>query len=151
MIVHLITSFIASAAFGILFNAPKKSLLKCGFVGMAGWFIYIFLVNKEFDAVVASLVAAFVIAVISQIFARMYKTPIIIFSVAGIIPLVPGGLAYDAMRHFVVNDYNVAIQLAAKAFMISGAIAVGLVISEVLYQLLMKIKFKQKKKANEVN
>ncbi|WP_313799711.1 threonine/serine exporter family protein [Cytobacillus sp.] len=151
MIVHLITSFIASAAFGILFNAPKKSLLKCGFVGMAGWFVYIFLVNKEFDAVVASLVAAFVIAVISQIFARMYKTPIIIFSVAGIIPLVPGGLAYDAMRHFVVNDYNVAIQLAAKAFMISGAIAVGLVISEVLYQLLMKIKFKQKKKANEVN
>lgn len=151
MIVHLITSFIASAAFGILFNAPKKSLLKCGFVGMAGWFIYIFLVNKEFDAVVASLVAAFVIAVISQIFARMYKTPIIIFSVSGIIPLVPGGLAYDAMRHFVVNDYNVAIQLAAKAFMISGAIAVGLVISEVLNQLLMKIKFKKTKKANEVN
>jgi uncharacterized membrane protein YjjB (DUF3815 family) len=148
MIVHLITSFIASAAFGILFNAPKKSLLKCGFVGMAGWFVYIFLVNKEFDAVVASLVAAFVIAVISQIFARMYKTPIIIFSVAGIIPLVPGGLAYDAMRHFVVNDYNGAIQLAAKAFMISGAIAVGLVISEVLYQLFMKIKFKQAKKAN---
>ncbi|MED3553315.1 threonine/serine exporter family protein [Cytobacillus praedii] len=148
MIVHLITSFIASAAFGILFNAPKKSLLKCGFVGMAGWFVYIFLVNKEFDAVVASLVAAFVIAVISQIFARMYKTPIIIFSVAGIIPLVPGGLAYDAMRHFVVNDYNGAIQLAAKAFMISGAIAVGLVISEVLYQLFMKIKFKQPKKAN---
>jgi uncharacterized membrane protein YjjB (DUF3815 family) len=148
MIVHLVTSFIASAAFGILFNAPKKSLLKCGFVGMAGWFVYIFLVNKEFDAVVASLVAAFVIAVISQIFARMYKTPIIIFSVAGIIPLVPGGLAYDAMRHFVVNDYNVAIQLAAKAFMISGAIAVGLVISEVLYQLLMKIKFKKIEKAN---
>ncbi|MED3572265.1 threonine/serine exporter family protein [Cytobacillus praedii] len=148
MIVHLITSFIASAAFGILFNAPKKSLLKCGFVGMAGWFVYIYLVNKEFDAVVASLVAAFVIAVISQIFARMYKTPIIIFSVAGIIPLVPGGLAYDAMRHFVVNDYNGAIQLAAKAFMISGAIAVGLVISEVLYQLFMKIKFKQPKKAN---
>ncbi|WP_102275041.1 threonine/serine exporter family protein [Cytobacillus massiliigabonensis] len=148
MIVHLITSFIASAAFGILFNAPKKSLLKCGFVGMAGWFVYIFLVNKEFDAVVASLVAAFVIAVISQIFARMYKTPIIIFSVAGIIPLVPGGLAYDAMRHFVVNDYNGAIQLAAKAFMISGAIAVGLVISEVLYQLIMKIKFKKTKKAH---
>ncbi|MFE8695962.1 threonine/serine exporter family protein [Cytobacillus sp. FJAT-53684] len=148
MIVHLITSFIASAAFGVLFNAPKKSLLKCGLVGMAGWSVYIILVNKEFDAVVASLVAAFVIAVISQIFARMYKTPIIIFSVAGIIPLVPGGLAYDAMRHFVVNDYNGAMQLAAKAFMISGAIAVGLVISEVLYQLLMKIKFRRKERAN---
>lgn len=67
--------------------------------------------------------------------ARAYKTPITIFSVSGIIPLVPGGLAYEAMRHVVVNDYNMAIQLAAKAFMLSGAIAMGLVFSEVINQL----------------
>ena len=143
MVVHLLTSFVATAAFAILFNAPKKSIVKCGLVGMVGWFVYISLVEYEFDAVVASFIAAFMIAVISQIFAKMYKTPIIIFSISGIIPLVPGGIAYDAMRHFVVNDYNVAIQLAAKAFMISGAIAVGLVISEVLNQIILKIKFKQ--------
>ncbi|GLB59477.1 threonine/serine exporter family protein [Cytobacillus sp. NCCP-133] len=145
MFIHLITSFIASAGFGVLFNAPKKSLLKCGFVGMVGWFIYIWLVTLDYDAVISSLIAAFTIAVISQIFARMYKTPIIIFSVAGIIPLVPGGLAYDAMRNFVENDYNTAIQLAAKAFMISGAIAVGLVISEVINQIIRKVQFKSKR------
>ncbi|WP_026581228.1 threonine/serine exporter family protein [Bacillus sp. J33] len=144
MFTHLITSFIASAGFGVLFNAPKKSLLKCGFVGMVGWLVYIWLVNRDYDAVISSLIAAFTIALISQIFAKIYKTPIIIFSVAGIIPLVPGGLAYDAMRNFVENDYNAAIQLAAKAFMISGAIAVGLVISEVLNQFIRKIQFKSK-------
>lgn len=145
MLTHLVTSFIASAAFGVLFNAPKKSLLQCGFVGMVGWFIYIVLVEKYFDAVVSSLIAAFSIAVLSQLFARYYRTPIIIFSVAGIIPLVPGGLAYDAMRNFVENDYNTAIQLAAKAFMISGSIAVGLVVSEVLNQLIRKIPLKKVK------
>jgi uncharacterized membrane protein YjjB (DUF3815 family) len=138
MLVQLITSFVASAAFALLFNAPKKSLLKCGFVGMAGWFVYVWLVGKHYDSVVASFIAAIIIAIISQIFAKVYKTPVIIFSISGIIPLVPGGTAYDAMRKFVENDYNVAIQLAAKAFMISGAIAVGLVISEVLNQLLLK-------------
>ncbi|MBS4193010.1 threonine/serine exporter family protein [Bacillus sp. FJAT-49705] len=142
MIVHLITSFVATAAFAILFNAPKKTLFQCGFVGMAGWFVYISLVEYDYDAVLASFIAAFFIAIISQIFAKMYKTPIIIFSISGIIPLVPGGTAYDAMRHFVENDYNTAIQLAAKAFMISGAIAVGLVISEVLNQLILKIRLK---------
>ncbi|MDQ0272345.1 threonine/serine exporter family protein [Cytobacillus purgationiresistens] len=145
MITHLITSFIASAAFGVIFNAPKKSLIQCGFVGMIGWLIYISLVNNNYDAVVASLIAAIFISTISQIFAKIYRTPIIIFSVAGIIPLVPGGISYDAMRNFVENDYNMAIQLAARAFMISGAIAVGLVIAEVIYQLIMKIKFKPKK------
>ncbi|MBD1379520.1 threonine/serine exporter family protein [Metabacillus arenae] len=132
---QLITSFISSAAFGLIFHAPKNSLLKCGFVGMAGWMIYILMVQKEIDTVMATVVAAFFVAVTSQIFAKMYKTPIIIFSVAGIIPLVPGGMAYDAMRNFVENDYNIAISLAAKAFMISGSIAVGLVFSEVINQV----------------
>jgi uncharacterized membrane protein YjjB (DUF3815 family) len=133
---HLLTSFIAAAAFGIIFNAPKQSLFKCGIVGMLGWIIYMLMILNEADAVLATLLASFVVAVISQVFAKMYKTPVIIFSVAGVIPLVPGGLAYDAMRNFVQNDYNAAINLAAKAFMISGSIAVGLIFSEVINQII---------------
>ena len=34
---------------------------------------------------------------------RYYKRPMIIFIVAGIIPLVPGGLAYDATKNLVIN------------------------------------------------
>jgi uncharacterized membrane protein YjjB (DUF3815 family) len=53
------------------------------------------------------------------------------------------------MRHFVTNDYNVAIELAAKAFMLSGAIAFGLTISEVLNQVYRRIReVSQKRKAN---
>lgn len=141
---QLITSFISAAAFGIIFNAPKSSLIKCGIVGMAGWFIYVIMTNVGIDAVPASLVASFVIALISQMFARLYKTPIIIFNVAGIIPLVPGGLAYDAMRNFVENDYALALSLAAKAGLISGAIALGLVFSEVINQLIRKAKLPPK-------
>ncbi|GMB10105.1 threonine/serine exporter family protein [Thermolongibacillus altinsuensis] len=138
MIEQLLTSFIATAAFGIIFNVPKKLLLNGGLVGMIGWFIYISFVEYDFDSVLATFVATFFIALISQLFARIYKTPMTIFSVSGIIPLVPGGLAYEAMRHFVINDYNLALQLAAKAFMISGAIAMGLVFSEVINQIIKK-------------
>jgi uncharacterized membrane protein YjjB (DUF3815 family) len=146
MIEQLITSFIASGAFGILFNAPKSALIKCGFVGMIGWIIYTMLVELQFDLVMSTFIASFFVAIISQFFARRYKTPIIIFSVAGIIPLVPGGLAYDAMKNIVLNDYNMAIQLAAKAFMISGAIAIGLVFSEVVNQLLRKVSRRGRKR-----
>ncbi|MBM7645484.1 uncharacterized membrane protein YjjB (DUF3815 family) [Scopulibacillus daqui] len=142
---QIITSFIASGAFGIIFNMPQKSLVKCGLVGMIGWMVYYLLFNHHVNNVMASFAAAFLVAAISQVFARRYKTPMIVFSVAGIIPLVPGGTAYDAMRHIVENQYNTAIQLATRAFMISGAIAVGLVFSEVLNQLI--IKFKQSKRS----
>lgn len=138
MIAQLLTSFIASAAFGIIFNVPKKSLIQCGFVGMVGWMLYYALVETDFDSVFATLAAAFLVALISQTFAKLYKTPIIIFNVSGIIPLVPGGMAYDAMRHFVSNDYSTAVQLAAKVLMLSGAIAMGIVFSEVMNQVVKK-------------
>ncbi|MGD6817888.1 threonine/serine exporter family protein [Metabacillus sp. 84] len=134
MIEQLITSFIASAAFGMIFNAPRKSLVKCGFVGMLGWIIYYVMVESRYDTVFSTVVASFVIAVTGQVFSKIYKTPVIIFSVAGVIPLVPGGMAYDAMRNFVQNNYDLALSLAAKAFMVSGSIAIGLVFSEVINQ-----------------
>ncbi|WP_040346707.1 threonine/serine exporter family protein [Neobacillus bataviensis] len=136
---QLITSFIATGAFGIIFNAPKETLVKCGLIGMGGWLVYYLLERYFDDAILASLAATIFVAVISQELAKFYKTPVIIFSVAGIIPLVPGGLAYNAMRNFVENDYNTAIGLAAKVFMIAGSIAFGLVFSEVINQVIRKI------------
>ena len=135
IIEQAITSFIASMAFGVLFNVPRKALLQCGLTGMFGWLIYWGLANYEVDIIVSTLVAAFVVAIVSQIFSRTRKMPIILFNIAGIIPLVPGGLAYDAMRHFVENDYITAIEMAAKVFLISGSIAIGLVLSEVVNQI----------------
>lgn len=134
MILQLITSFIAAATFCILFNAPRHALLQCGVAGMIGWILYLQL-DERMDTVIATFGATVVVGVISQIFARTFKMPVIIFSVGGIIPLVPGGLAYDAMRKFVENDNTQAIQIAVQALLLSGAIATGLVLSEVLGQM----------------
>jgi len=137
---QIITSFISSAGFGIIFSVPKESLLKCGFVGMVGWMGYFILSTHGLDIVIATGIASFIVAVISQVFSKLYKTPIIIFTVCGIIPLVPGGMAFNAMKNFVENDYSYAMSLAAKAFMLSGAIAIGIVFSEVVNQIIRKSK-----------
>ncbi|MGM9925916.1 MAG: threonine/serine exporter family protein [Bacillus sp. (in: firmicutes)] len=139
-IAQLVTSFIGSAGFGVIFNVPRETVLKCGFVGMSGWICYFVLSQNGMDIIPATAIASTLIAVISQSFAKLYKTPMTIFTVGGIIPLVPGGMAYNAMRHFVENDYNTAISLAAKAFLISGSIAMGLVFAEVINQIFMRIK-----------
>ncbi|WP_040950808.1 threonine/serine exporter family protein [Gorillibacterium massiliense] len=140
MLAQLLTSFVATGAFGILFNVPRNRLFLCGLTGMLGWLVYYILTQSGIDAVPATLAASFSITVLSQFFAKWFKTPIIVFSVSGIIPLVPGGMSYDAMRLFVGNDYGMALQLAAKAFLISGAIAVGLIFSEVANQIMRKPK-----------
>lgn len=134
-----ITSFIASAAFGLIFNAPRQMLPQCGVVGMIGWLLYMSCTEMGLETIPATLIAVIIVAIISQLFAKLYKTPIIVFSVAGIIPLVPGGIAYDAMRKVVENDYDIAVQLGVKAFMISGTIAIGLVLSEVVNQTIRRL------------
>lgn len=133
------SSLIATMAFGILFNVPKKVIISGGVVGMIGWGIYI-LLNRvyNFDMVAATLIAAIFVATISQALARYLRMPVTVFSVAGIIPLVPGGLAYDTMKHFVLDDYAIAIKYATKTLFISGSIAFGLIFSGVISQTLKR-------------
>ncbi|GGA64541.1 threonine/serine exporter family protein [Ornithinibacillus halotolerans] len=142
---QLVTSFIASAAFGILFNAPKNVLIQCGFNGMAGWIVYFLLVQEGMDSVPATILAAMLVAIISRFFSKRYKTPIIIFNVSGIIPLVPGGMAYNAMRSFVQHDYINAVQYSAKVMLLAGGIAMGLMFSEVINQIIIKTTGKKKR------
>ena len=140
-----VLSFLAATAFGIIFNAPRKMLFYCGFAGMTGWLIYSVCNGFTGDPVKASFLGAFTVSFVAQIFAKYFRTPMIIFSVAGIIPLVPGGMAYNAMRHIVEKDYLTAISFASGAFMVSGAIAMGLVFAEVITQIIFRTNTRRKK------
>lgn len=72
--------------------------------------------------------------------------PIIIFITCGIIPLVPGGTAYEAMRHVVMNEYMEAQEFAFQAALVSGAIALGIISTEMADQVIQVIKNKFDKK-----
>ncbi|MCC3377441.1 threonine/serine exporter family protein [Cohnella sp. REN36] len=132
---QLLASFIGTAAFGVLFQVPRRTLVQCGLVGTAGWLLNFGLLGQSVDAAIATWASAFLVALLAHGMAIRFKVPVTVFIVSGIIPLVPGGLAYDAMRKIVQNDYEAAVQLGAKAFMLSGAIAIGLVFSEVVLQI----------------
>lgn len=131
-------SFLAATSFGVMFNTPRRTLLSCGLVGMTGWLIYRAGVILLADPVQATFAGAFGVALVAHLLAKKFKMPMIIFSVAGIIPLVPGSKAYNAMRNIVENNYLEAITFASEALMISGAVAMGLVFAEVLMQMVFK-------------
>ncbi len=139
LIVQILISFIATSCFGVIFNAPTKVIPYCGLVGSIGWSIYYMLTNwQSVDTIQATFLSAFFVAFIAHLFARSKRMPVIVFSVAGIITLVPGSIAYNTMRNIVEKDYNTAIQNGMLVFMISGAIAMGLVFAEVIMQILYR-------------
>ncbi|MCI1883174.1 MAG: threonine/serine exporter family protein [Sporolactobacillus sp.] len=136
--VQMITSFIATCAFGIIYNIPPKPLVHGGLIGAGAWLIYFFLFRMTANDFAAIFVASFVIALTSQIVARIGKNPVIVYSVAGIIPLVPGGLTFTVMSKAVEDQYTLALHLAEKALVLSGAIAMGLIFAEVLFRSLVR-------------
>ncbi len=138
-ILQLVCAFVATYGIAVIFNAPKSTLVPCGLVGMIGWLIYYVMIRHDMDSVTASFCGAFLVSIVAHYQAAKHRTPMLIFVVGGIIPLVPGGLAYEAMRHVVANEYNESLQFFLKTGIITGAIVMGLVIAEVLVQLYRKM------------
>ncbi|EEE49724.1 threonine/serine exporter family protein [Staphylococcus capitis] len=137
---HFTISFISTVLFSIIFNAPKKLLVACGFVGAVAWTIYQFTVGMDLGKVGASFLGSLILGLMSHTMSRRYKRPVIVFIVPGIIPLVPGGAAYEATRYLVSNNYTYAVNTFLEVTLISGAIAFGILVSEIIYYIYTRIK-----------
>jgi len=136
-ILTAIAACFVSAGFAILYNAPSKTILASGIAGMTGWVVYAaFSSERGLDLFFAAGAAAFTSTILSQFFARKFKMPVIVFSIPGLIPLVPGGAAFNMMRSLIEERYTAAIQFGTETFFISGAIALGISLSSAVFQLL---------------
>ncbi len=59
-------------------------------------------------------------------------------------------MAYNAMRNVVEDDYLQGLQYGLKAFLITGAIVMGLVFAEVFMQLIFRGIYTSKMKIRKV-
>lgn len=141
ILLNIFFSFGASFFFALLFSAPKHLLVPAGIVGAVGWEMYQLGLYFDTSVVQASMIGGFFIGIMSHYMTRKFLSPVIIFIVPGIIPLVPGGTAYEAIKNLVLNNYHEAILTMIKVTLISSAIALGLLIAD----LLSKVYFKYKK------
>lgn len=123
----LALSFASSVAWCVLFNVPVRTIAAGGFAGMIGFLVYSILPIYGAEVLLSTFVSAATVSLLSQLLSIILRVPSTNFSVAGIIPLVPGSLAYKAMLAFVNNDYVGGITQATKTLMVAGAIASGLI------------------------
>lgn len=57
--------------------------------------------------------------------------------VPGIIPLVPGGLAFDATKNLILIQFSKAINTMLEVTLIAGAIALGLLFADQISKLII--------------
>ena len=139
MIVYkVIGAFIAIFSFAIMLETPKKYLPYAGIVGAIGWLVYLLMLAKSPNEILATFLSALAIALVSQIFARVLKLPVTVFLVAGILPTVPGAGMYRIVYYFIQNDMDMAAHYLALTLELAGAIAIGIFLVDAMFRMFQK-------------
>lgn len=138
-----VVSLASSITFAIISHVPKGTLLQGGIIGMLGWLGYWACLQKNSTVFLASFVCALILAVASYIAAILYKKPMIVFFVPGLVPVVPGITFFEAFLALIQGDYPTAGRVFLDVIYISVGIASGLLISYAFFQIYQMIRHKR--------
>ena len=134
ILLQAIASLLAIITFLIVLNVQRSMLLPAGILGMGVWILYILLKDPT-NVIVATFIAAVIGSCISQILSILYKTPVVVFVLAILAPLVPGYLSYRTTAFFVTGDYNHAIASATLVVILALVISIGMASGTVILRL----------------
>lgn len=129
ILISCICSFLASLAFGIIFNIKGKNLLFSALGGTLGWFFYVSLAPLVESEIIRYFISAISITLYAEKMAKIRKAPSVVFLVIGLIPLVPGYTVYKATENLMLYNVDEFINTAVYAFQIVMAIATGFLLS----------------------
>lgn len=134
MIDQIIMSMLATIAFAVLFNAPKKEYVFCALNGCIGWMTYQLFLSYGASVVMASLWATLILTLVARILSAIRRSPVTIFLVTGIFTLVPGAGIYYASYYLIMNDLAQFTAKGIETFKIAGAMVLGIVFGLALPQ-----------------
>lgn len=101
LFVDALWAAVAATGFAVLFNVPYRTLFGCALCGALGHASRTFLLQSGLPGVdhivMASLIGATIVGTLGYFLARRLQLPSIVYTVSGVIPMVPGTYAFSAM------------------------------------------------------
>ncbi len=126
IVIPCIIIFIACIAFGMQFNIVRRHLVAAAIGAVLSELVFSVMTGLEVSTVKSIFFAAAAVALYSEILARAFRSPVNMYLVVGIIPLVPGSTIYHTMLALVLGDSESFMSLLLDTFESAGAIAMGI-------------------------
>lgn len=139
-------AFGASLAFAIVFNIPRNKLLLSALGGLLGQLVYVVCQLVISNDVILYLLATIAISLYAEVLARLTKSPTTIYLAVALIPLVPGGGIYYTMLYFINGEMDLGITTGVHTLLISGALAVGIIMISSTVNLVRKVMLRSSSK-----
>lgn len=138
---------VSVTCFGVLFRVPRRSLPWAALTGLLGWSI-LRLFNTTEYLVTASFLAALGVGVVSLGLGSRFKVPSQVFSVPGIIVMLPGMLALTSFRSFAMGEQSHGLDLGFRVALTAGSIVFGLFTARIPFALRTKAKWPKPRALN---
>ncbi len=132
-------AFCSTIGFSILFHVPKNHIAAAGLVGALGWLTYTYFLISGSGSILACFAGSCTVAVVSDLFSRIFKDAATIFIIPGILPLVPGAGMYYTMLAILEGDVAETASAGTETMLMAGSIAVALLVVASVIKLLAMI------------
>ncbi|MDE5978234.1 MAG: threonine/serine exporter family protein [Turicibacter sp.] len=139
-------SFLATIGFCIIFNIRGKMVFFASLGGALGWLAFELATIFGGD-LVQFFISTVIIALYSEIMARIHKVPITVYLVAALIPLVPGSGIYYTMDHLINGDIDSFLTTFTHTIAIAGCLAFGILLVSSIFRLSQQIKSEKKSRS----
>lgn len=125
-----VCAFMACVGFTLMFNIHGGGKLIAGVGGALGWLVYLLAGSTIF----AAFLAAAVIGVFAEVMSRVRRCPVTGYVLVALLPLVPGGGVYYAMRYCVSGETDRFLSTLLHTFGMAAALAVGAMLASSVFR-----------------
>ncbi|WP_417331738.1 threonine/serine exporter family protein [Halarcobacter sp.] len=140
-VLNAIFAAIPAVGFAMVFNVPRNALVYCAIGGAVGYTTRFVLMDLNIPIELATFLASTLVGVIALYWSRKYIVPRPVYTIASIIPLLPGTYAFTAIINLLqMNAQGVSPELITlfidnglKAVIILSGIGFGLAIPSLVF------------------
>lgn len=122
-LIQILASLVGAVTFAIIFKTSARHLPYVAIAGLVTYAIYYTVFFFVDSAFLAAFLSTLFTALFSEFCARFRRAPAAVFLFPGIIPTVPGGSLYNAMRQLLEGDLEGALSYLATALAVGLGIA----------------------------
>ena len=136
----IVSAALGSLSFAMFFGVRSRKLWFSLLGGVLNWGLYLLAMKKMgLPATMAYALGAAAGTLYAEILARIVKTPVTVFVITSVIPMVPGGSLYYTMLGLLQGDKATFVDRGLYTLSAAGAMALGIFAATMLFRLLFTV------------
>jgi len=136
---QLMAALLGSLGFAANFNIHGIKVIFAAIGGFFSWGVYLIAELINPDPYFCAFVSAVALTLYSETMARVHKTPVTVFVVICVIPLVPGAALYRTFNHLLQHNMEMAYAQGLYALLFAASMSLGITLTTLAFRVSLKL------------